>query len=212
MENKSNKGLIALVVILLVAVLGLTSYIVYDKVLSKEKEEKEKVEEIVEKDLLSEEEALSIGNELWEYAHRTYWGGEPVWKSHDGEVNEYGGRPIICDTTKEEVKQKYTKDVEIFMDDVSSSNEEDTLKLSIDEFIPSNACSGAGRGGLQNYKETNLSVKEIKEDEIIFIATSEYCGSSFCHESTETVKELKKDFIIQKENDKWLIASFYLPN
>lgn len=222
-EKKNNKILIVLLVILSILVLGLSGYIVYDKIISN-KDTKASIEdsnkinnnnnnnnknETEVKNTISENEALSIGNELWKYAYSTFWGDEPAWKSHYGEVNEYGGSPIICDTTIEQVKQKYSSD---FKAQTCYSDGSNCIDYTIDTFIPQNTCQGAGRGGLQNYKDTSLTVKDIKDDKIVFTATSAYCSSSFCHESNDTTKEIKRDFVIIKQNNNWLIDYFYLPN
>lgn len=215
MENKNNKGLIVLIIVLIIMVLGLSGYIVYDKLLTSNTKEtttsnnSQSNDTETEKKSMSESEALTIGNELWEYAISTYWGSEPAWKSHTGETNEYGGKPIVCDTTIEQVKLKYSSDFKA----QSCLNYGSTCTdYTIDTFIPQTACQGAERGGLQDYKETNLKVKEIQANKIVFIAKSEYCGSSFCYESKDTVKEIEKDFIITKQDDNWLISTFYLPN
>ena len=215
MVNKNNKGLIVLIVVLIIMVLGLGGYIVYDKLLTSNTKEtttsnnSQSNDTETEKKSMSESEALTIGNELWEYAFSTYWGGEPAWKSHTGETNEYGVKSIVCDTTIEQVKLKYSSD---FKAQSCLSDGSTCTDYTIDTFIPQTACQGAGRGGLQDYKETNLKVKEIQANKIVFIAKSEYCGSSFCHESKDTVKEIEKDFIITKQDNNWLISTFYLPN
>jgi len=49
MENKSNKGLIVLVLILIILVLGLSGYIVYDKVLLNDKEISNNIEDTTNK-------------------------------------------------------------------------------------------------------------------------------------------------------------------
>ena len=216
-EKNGNKRLVTLIIILMIMVLGLGGYIVYDKLLTSNTKEtatsnnSQSNDTETEKKSMSESEALTIGNELWEYAFSTYWGGEPTWKSHTGETNEYGGKPIVCDTTIEQVKSKYSSDFKAqscFSDGSTST----CTDYTIDTFIPQTACQAAGRGGLQDYKETTLKVKEIQANKIVFIAKSEYCSSSFCHESKDTVKEIEKEFIITKQDDNWLISTFYLPN
>ena len=211
MEKKSYGGLITVIIILVVFVLGLVGYIVYEKVLAPTSDVEVKDGENIEneKSALSHGDALALGNELWEYAYSAFWGNEPAWSTSTGEVNEAGGQPIVCDTTLEEVKKKFSKDFEA---EFCYSDGSECSKMKIDEFINENSCGRAGRGGLQDYKETNLKVGTIQESEIIFTAISEYCGSSFCHDSDETVRTVSKDFIITKENGEWLIKNFYLPN
>lgn len=63
-QKKNNKGLICLVVVLLIAVVGLTGYILVDKDIIKLKKEEKKVEEKTKKEetdnTLTEDESLSI--------------------------------------------------------------------------------------------------------------------------------------------------------
>ncbi len=216
MEEKNNKGLIILVIVLFIMVLGLSGYIAYDKLIAKDEPETAPVKETTTttteevEETMSESEALKIGNELWDFAFSTFWGTEPAWSKHvSSEVNEHGGRENICDTKVEDVKKKFASD---FKAQSCLSDDTTCASYTVKNFVPSEACQGAGRGGLQDYKETSLTVKDIQANKIVFTANSEYCGSSFCHESKETVKEIKKDFVIVKEDDNWLISSFYLPN
>ena len=211
MEKKSHGGLITFIVILVVLVLGLGSYIVYEKFIAPTNDVEVKDGENLDgdKSALSHGDALSVGKELWEYAMSAYWGTTPAWTTSVGEVNEAGGKPINCETTLEEVKKKFSKSFEA---ESCTSDESVCSTMTIDEFINENSCTGAGRGSLQTYKETNLEVGTVQENEIIFTAISEYCGSSFCQESKETEKTVAKDFIISKENGEWVIKKFYLPN
>ena len=198
-EKKNNKGLIGLVVVLVVMVLGLSGYILYDKLLTNNTKETTTNNTIVNtneaKETMSESEALSIGNELWEYAYSTYWASKPAWEVTSSNDNE-------CDANNvSKIKEKYATDFK-------ANGPESDWNYTLDTFMH---CS-YGRGSNQMYKETNLKVKDIQENKIIFTAKSEYCGSSFCMESKDTVKVIEKDFIIIKQNDNWLISNFYLPN
>lgn len=211
-KKKEKKGSVILVTVLIVILLvavGLGSFLaganyMASKSLEKEKEVKQETATEEKSNVLSDNEALKLGNELWEYAYSSYWGGKPAWKSHEGEVNEAGGKPIVCDTTAEEVKKKYTKDFKY-------SGETSEIG-GLDEFVSEVNCIGAARGADQLYKTTTLAIKKIEENKIVFDAISEYCGSSFCQESKETKKKVIMDFEIVKEQDQWLINSFYLPN
>jgi len=211
MEKKSYGGLITTIVVIVVMLLGIGSYFIYEKVINPKNNVELKDGENIDKEneALSHGDALTKGNELWEYAFSAYWGTKPAWSTSKGEVNEAGGQEIKCDTTLEEVKKKFSKDFEA---ETCLSDESVCDKMTIDQFINENSCTGAGRGSEQTYKETNLEVGTVQENEIVFTATSEYCGSSFCHESKKTVKTVSKDFIIVKENGEWVIKNFYLPN
>ena len=61
-NQKSGKGLIPVVVILVLIVLGLGGYIVYDKVVTKETKEPEKTETQVEDNTLEESSISTVNN------------------------------------------------------------------------------------------------------------------------------------------------------
>ena len=164
-------------------------------------------------DISNEEEVLTLGDRLWKYAYGAYWGTDDVWKRHRSEEpNELGAHYYVCDVTLESVKKKFTEDATFSMETRQSS-------FQIEEFLPSygEECHGAGRGGLQDYKTTTLKIDKIEENEITYIATSEFCNGSFCQNSDDperqkTVKTVEKPFVIKKVNDEWLIHKYYLPN
>ena len=225
-KKSNSKGLYVIIIVLLIAVIGMGLFIAYDKgvIFNKttnddkqnnnvvDKKESEETTEVVNK--LSEEETMQIGKELWDYAYGTYWGKDNVFTKHLSEtVNEYGAKYYICDTTIEQVKAKYASD---FKAQSCLIDDNPCADYTINDFINTYdgyvICDGAQRGEIQTYKETNLTIKDVQADKIVFTATSAYCARSFCMQSDETVKEIKKDFIIKKENDNWVISYFYLPN
>lgn len=151
----------------------------------------------------NQEEILALGNELWLYAYETFWGYDPVKKSFSE----------ICKTSSEEVRKKYTGDAKI--SHFPSEDNNDKHLITADEYIEyfKRMCDGSGgRGADQFYKNTTLAISDVQEDKITFVATSSYCDSSFCNNSSETVKERKRNFVIKKQNGNWLIDEFYLPN
>lgn len=211
--KKSNPLLYVIIVILLVIILALIFFIFVDRGIIAgnnsnnqqnsneviDKQEEPEKPPVSETKLMSENEALELGNQLWKYAHSAYWGNEPAWNK----TNQ------VCNTTREEVKAKFASDFVAAQKDISGQSSE--YKMSLDEFVSSTPCQ-SGRGSDQLYKTTTLSVKDIQEDKVVYMAKSEYCGSSFCIDSNETVKIVEKEFIIKKQNDNWLISYFYLPN
>ena len=203
-KKKGNGSSVVIIIILLLIIGGLGGFIFANKdnLFSKDKdktEEKDKKKEKEEKKetKLSEKEALSIGQELWDYAYDTFWGGEKVWKKDSNNK---------CSTTVEEVKAKYAKDFKITDPSYNYS--------SLDEYVKE--CGAGARGAIQTYKETKLNVKSIEEDKITFTATSSYCSNSFCNDYPDKPNKIEKeedhDFIIVKENDNWLIQTYRLPN
>ena len=209
-KEKNNKVYIIIIIILSFFVIGLVSYIFWDKYYLNN-ETDNKIQE-VENDTIDNETkkfiiddkyyldindenlAIEIGKSLWNYAKGAYWGMDNVWKN--------------CTTSFEEVKSYFSKD---FTYETSHSGPKpfDTFIYSTDE-LP--ACMGAARGSDQVYKDTELEINKIENGKIIFNATSKYCDSPFCEESDNIAKEITKDFIIVKENGRWVISYFYLPN
>ncbi len=191
MKKKINIKIILLIILLMI--ICLVAGIFIGKKIYGNKEEKntnntEEKEKTTKSNIMSEESALALGNELWEYTYNIYWKG-------------------TCDTTYEEVKKHFTEDVSITAAPPMNS-------YTLSDFIGENKsyCNGAGRGAAQDYKLTTLKTDVIEENKISFIATSEFCGGSFCHDTQETVKTVEKPFVIKKIDGQWLIQSFYLPN
>ena len=152
-QKQNNKGQIALTIVLIIIILGLSGYIVYDKLLSNNTAKSisndcDKTTTEEKKSIISESEALSIGNELWEYAYSTYLGKKPAWVniSHSN---------LDCDANNiAQIKEKYTTDFRAEFESGFDDNLEGFMNCS------------AGRGSDEFYKETNLRIKEIQENKL----------------------------------------------
>lgn len=197
MEKKSNAELIAVIIIISLFAVGIGIMMIHDRLDKKDNN----VEE--EKKALTDGEALRTGERLWKYALATYWGTDSAWTTKARENKEQ------CIAELTEIKKKYSSDFEA---ESCNSDETNCYKMTLDQFVNENTCNDIGRGSSQNYKNTHLVVGTIQENEVIFAAISEYCESSSCQESNETVNTVTKDFIIGKENGEWVIKYFYLPN
>ncbi len=216
MQNKKyDKNNLIIVLLLVIIVLLCISLfvIVKDKFLTSKNDNEvvDKGKAIIntEEVEITKEEALKIGKELYDYADKAYYGGSEVWPSHFVKNENGEGQTKVCDTTAEEVKQKFSKDFkfEQFLDNSESSN----YSGNLDEFIhktDASTCGELTRGTLQNYLNSEISDPEIKENKVTFKATTNYCSSSFCHEGKEIDHSLVKDFIIIKINGEWYIEYF----
>ena len=142
-----------------------------------------------------------------------YWGNEPAWTKAGIPTGEIVDDAVVekeCTTELEVVKKKFSSD---FSSESCGSDGANCTKMSLGEFTNVGSCSGSvSRGSVATYKETNLEVGTVQENEIIFKAISEYCGTDFCQGNNETVNKIEKEFIIAKENGEWKIKYFYLPN
>ena len=218
-RKKGNGGFVLVIIVLLVICICMGSFIFINKnklfntntTQTTEQNTTDKqspqnsTKETVSEDAMTEKEALSLGQELWDYAYKTYWGEEEVWKRHL-ESNEYGGKTIVCDTTRDEVKTKFASDF---------VGKAPNYKYSLDEFIPKNGCEGAGRGSDQGYLSSSLSVKEIQENKITYDVSYLYCIVDACADGetdSSKTKKVPKEFAISKQDDNWLIQYFELPN
>lgn len=201
--KKSSTLIVVIITILGTLVAVLSGYILYDKVLkepantvttdnsnvSKSEEENnnstEEQNTTKEVTKVTNEEALQIGNNLWAYAVSAFWGSETAWaRTADHQ----------CATSIQEVKSHFTTD---FTAELVIGS-----PVNIDGFIAKIPCETAAyRGSNINYIDTKIGIKEIKEDEIIFTANSQY------KDGTQTLK----DFIVKKVDNNWLIHYFYLP-
>lgn len=199
--------------ILIGIIIGAGSLFLYNKFyieknnsIKKETEEKKETKkEIKESDnLLSENEALKVGNELWQYAFNTSWG--KTFKPDLELITNY-----------EEVKSYFT-------DDFYANNSFSETNYEFDEFFgivknqDGSIYSYAGsRGGDQQYLDTKLLIKNNSQNEIIFKAISNYCDGSIYDDSSECaskkISETKEqEFVIKKIDNEWKIKYFYLPN
>ena len=158
-------------------------------------------------DISNNDDVLSLGNRLWQFAFDTYWGNENVRKYLYGENNKVNDFEL-CKNNLKNISSKYTDD---FYSEYCLSNGINCSKYDLNNYLTI-GCNGGGRGGLQDYKTTTLKVDSINDDEISYVAVSEYCGGSFCHETQNTVKTIEKPFIIKKIDNEWKINYFYIPN
>ncbi|MBP5678531.1 MAG: hypothetical protein J6X28_01725 [Bacilli bacterium] len=184
-EKKKNGEKILIAIIMVLACISIVGGIL----LNSKQKETEPVEqaEASSNQNISEEEAIQIGTELWEFAFDQYWDGK-------------------CDLSREEVRSKFAKDTMILAPEPVSI-------LNFDDFIHDNQeeCKGAGREKLHHYKKTTLQFSRQSETEIDFIAVTELCGEDTCSESSETVETIDMDFYIAKENGEYVIFHYYLP-
>ncbi len=155
--------------------------------------------------LLSDEEAMNLGNAQWKYASSATFCGE--YKYDDNDKSADG----IAITNFDEVNSHFTSDNLIGTEEPKSFKDKETAN-----FVYKNGKyydpSGCGRGANISYMSTTLKIVDKKENEIKFTAVSTYCSvpvsDSKCTGTTSTKDD---DFVIKKENNSWKIARFSLP-
>lgn len=62
---------------------------------------------------------------------------------------------------------------------------------------------------ISNYVVTNLKIKEQNKNQIVYIAKSKFCELDNCYDNDYTIVE--NEFILLKENKKWIIDEFTFP-
>ena len=136
---------------------------------------------------ISEEEALAIGNELWQFAFDLYWDGK-------------------CELSREEIRSKFAENA-IFL------APEPVSIMGYDKFTHANQenCQGEGREKLHHYKKTTLEYTMALDYELDFVAYTELCAEDICTEDSETVETIDGNFYISKTKDGWIITQYYLP-
>lgn len=191
---------------LLVAVLCLGGYIVYDKIISdnnknntgENTDNKETVNNVI-----SDEEAYSIGKNLHDYGTSAAFGSE---------YKIVSGQNLKCEITNyEEVSSKFTKN-----NLVSSVVNEDVFRrfdymLEKENGKYYGACT-PGRGSSQTYISTKLQLVKKEENRIVFDAVSSYCVNGDNISGNCNGEQYKTyEFIIEKENNEWKIAKVTIP-
>ena len=148
MENKSNnKGLIALVIILIIIILGLSGYIAYDKFIAKEE-----VNKIEKKENKKEEKSIIKDKEK-----------DIVYTESD---YEYKKVPVININTAD--ADKLNKEIEEYVDKMSSESDYgEAYALSYDYFENNDVLSIKMTittfGSSRYYKTVNINSKTGKE-------------------------------------------------
>lgn len=156
--------------------------------------------------VLSDAEALKLGNEKWEYAFSASW----CEKYNYDDSDQYEGGVAI--TNFDEVNSHFSSDN--IMDNRKSFKDGETENFNVKDgkyYDP----SGCGRGSLITYSYTDLKLVSKTNTEIKFTATSTYCDPMRVNrgEKCSTKESVKvHDFIIKMENGEWKIARFTLPN
>jgi len=214
MEKKS-KGKTVVIVILVLVILGLGGYIVYDKVLNKEvkepvkTEKKDKVE--TKKDILSEDEALKLGKERYEYVRdglflcgykQIKYDDSKLFGWNDNGKHTTGDLDYAKITNIEDIKSNLTE--RTFLNWIKAL---DIKQDGSDYYI---YVGGCGIGPDYPYDKFKIKVKDIQKDHITY-SIEEYFYTMDNNGIIEDINKAKKyttDFEIVKENDMWKIKEY----
>lgn len=213
-KKKSNKKNIFIIFLVLIA-LSLSGYIVYDKVFKKQtvkvKTETKEDLKLVTEYLLTDQEALGIGNYLWNYALDTVWCKNFKYSNEETDLgNNLKGFEI---TNYADVSQYFSKDFTYKYKDkdlkFNDIFENHTLN---DKYYDINKCN---KDKDLTYNKTVLKIRSNELYSVKYTATSIYCGDLQENEDCtdeKVTKTLDHDFEIFKENNIWKIDKFVVPN
>ncbi len=236
--TKSSKGVV--VTILIIIVLALSGYLLYDKVLSKkDTNETKESSEPSEDDVLTDEEALKIGNELFGYVtnYGDYY-NENKYVYDDTEELEIDGDIAYELSNYDEIMSHYAKDCKMVRwseSDVPDGEEE--VACESDVIITKDT----KHYYLELMQGDNiyfaffgkLTVANKTSDKIEFAIDYAYCADGtyadsdeeeypnkclvYDDEGEEVTKTLdpykvSKPFVIVKEGNDWKVQKYYIYN
>lgn len=239
MENsKKGKGMLVVIIVLVLLVLGLSGYIVYDKIFTKENErtkEPVKAENKVEEQqkLLTNDEATSIGQGLYLKTRDLYVGQVAklmeeqtynwLGSNNDNYVLENGiatkadientdgcGLYKYPDEVATAIKNLFTKTgLEKFMNSELSNNKRWVAKDNNDNFYMSGCLS---RSGTTVLDEITIVPTKIENNSISF-TVSDYWFEAGLADSDYNINSSKatkidNTFKIVKENDNWKVEDY----
>lgn len=213
MENKS-KGKVVVIVILVLMVLGLGGYIVYDKVLNKETSEPvkaEKKDKTSNVNVLSQDEALKLGKERYEYIReglylcgykQIKWDDSKLFAWTDTGKQTTGDLSYARITNIEDIKSNLT--THTYLNwlkalDIKQEGNEHYIYVG-----------GCGISPDYAYDKFKIGVKDIQENSITY-SVDEYFYTSDNNGIVEDINKAEKyttDFEIVKENGTWKIKEY----
>ena len=158
--------------------------------------------------LLSDDEALKIGKELYEkgYDALHFYGREESLSAEN------------CEKEYNEVLKIFKKDVKIINLGGYYESENDMNFSSLESHFKNEQgawdCIAAARGGnIEFMAEKELTIEKIEENKISFIKQATYCKDAEYDENDDerqkclsTVQTMNHKFIIEKEDETWKIA------
>ncbi len=213
--KKSNVAIIVLLVLILVAVLGLGGYLIYN-LNNKIDEKNSEIENLksknsnvsVEKKVsntqnntennvqksntqeMSSDEIIKMGEKLYNISIKIAWNG-------------------YCKEKIEGLEQYYWVDESVFdyMTEKAASN------YGIEKYENGYRMFENAKGSDIYYVSTDLEIKEVKDNKIVFNAISHYAEEPVEEGVQSIIKENRnRDFVLVKEDEKWKVDEFRVPN
>lgn len=206
--EKESKSKTIIIVILCLVVLGLGGYIVYDKYLTKEDEVPmtPKEQENTEDNLLSKEEALTLGKERYKFVRDGLYlcGHNQVKWDENGVLPEDESHSYFKITNIDDIKSNLTEHAFI---DWLNSQTPNVKQYENDYYIDGGGCGGDPTYAYNNEK---IDVKEISENNISY-SVEEYFYTSDDNGIVQDINKADKvttTFELIKEDNKWKIKEY----
>ena len=224
MEKKST-GKTVIIVILLLAVIGLGGYIVYDKVFSLEKTKEESTKEETNEDnvMLSGDLALALGKKLYENARNVAYNicalgsisvSDTCYYFNNGKMEQdstcqKGEVPyylVVNTNYKNDFSNNGLKQYENYMQTQNAGK----FAISNNAYYIRDGLGDCQQGWSE--KSFKIAVDNILNDKITFNVTERYCDLGHFDEceagNMKYAKDINTTFTIVKENNDWKIEDY----
>lgn len=157
--------------------------------------------------VLSTQEALTIGNEMYKKAKNCYWNGVKYSENSSYDIDKNGSSYYKI-TNINEIKSVLVD--EAFSDFLNKK----LIKEKDGEYY----IVAADRGGDISYLDNELKIDSITENKIEFTSIEKYCANEEdygVYNSSNDVKDIitkEYKFVLVKESGKWKVSGFTLPD
>lgn len=164
---------------------------------------------LIKNEVLSESEALKLGNEMYKKAEESY-NGLLLDVDHN---KKFLGKDLGWNNKEEGIyyckvsKDSINKLTNILTDTALKDCLDKQGIICIDNNYYTDDCASAKGGDITYVKTLGLGVVSIDEEEIIFQSISEYDND----EDGENTYIKSYYFTLVKNNDSWLVSEFTLP-
>lgn len=203
-KEKGHPFFIFFLILIILTLLGVIGFLVYENYYKEEtNENNEQIQnnEVIEKKQietkLTDEEALSLGNELYNDAYNLYNGKDNFILNTEDNIECDENQTCTLISNYDDVINIFTKNGQKDFERNAKMvrKMDDKFYYLTDYELEDN-----------NYVETKFEVSKISENKIVFKAISDYCKTDDCEEKESETKR----FVIIKDN-KWFIDEFVNP-
>lgn len=222
-SNNKGKGKTIAIVILIILLLGSVGYIVYDKFIKESPKEpiKEEVKKEAISKVMSETEALKLGEEKYLYARDGLYscGYKSVKFSteryDDTKLENVAGAEAVVNANGGYVKITNLAEIKSNLTDNAFISWINSDLLTIKGDNKGNYYMMTDCGGNPQYKadKKKIEVKDIYENVITYTIKEYFCNTEDLDKCTDnTLEEYKTTFELSKEDGSWKISAYTDPH